>query len=99
MHTEVMAPTRFRIRIVVEPDGDEFHAYCPALNGLHTSGRTEEEAVENARDAAIAYIRSVIKHGDPIPLDCLPATPNQTEPLPSGTHTHYQIADLAAAAA
>ena len=57
-----------RLRIVVERDGDEFHAYCPALKGLHTFGRTEEEAVQNARDGAIAYLLSLIKHGDPIPV-------------------------------
>lgn len=60
--------TTFKILIVVEPDRDEFHAYCPALKGLHTCGATEEEAVNNAADAAIAYLESLIKHGDPIPI-------------------------------
>ena len=59
-------PTKFRIRIIVEPDGDEFHAYCPALKGLHTSGPTEEESPQNATDAAAAYLASLAKHGDPI---------------------------------
>lgn len=58
----------FRIEILVEPDGDVFHAYCPALTGLHTCGDTEQEAVENAKDAAIAYLLSLITHGDPIPI-------------------------------
>lgn len=62
----------FRIDIVVEPDGEEFHAYCPALKGLHTCGGTVEEALSNARDAAIAYLRSLIKHGDAIPLEVVP---------------------------
>ncbi len=63
--------TSFKICVVVEPDGDQFHAYCPALTGLHTCGDTEEEALDNARDAAIAYLRSLIKHGDPIPVGVL----------------------------
>ena len=58
----------FRIEVIVEPDDIGFHAYCPALKGLHTYGDTEEEALQNARDAAIAYLESSIKHGDPIPV-------------------------------
>jgi len=58
----------FQVEIVVEPDGDEYHAYCPALKGLHTCGATVEGALSNARDAAAAYIESLIKHGDPIPI-------------------------------
>ena len=58
----------FRIEVVIEPDEVGFHAYCPALKGLHTSGDTEEDAIENAKDAAIAYLESLMKHGDPIPV-------------------------------
>ena len=61
-------PLEFRVQVVIEPDGTGFHAYCPALKGLHTSGDTEKEALENAKDATIAYLRSLIKHGDPIPI-------------------------------
>jgi len=65
-----MSSTRleFQLVIVVEPDGDEFHAYVPDLKGLHTCGSTEEEALQNAKEAAIAYIQSLIKHGEPIPI-------------------------------
>jgi len=58
----------FLIEITVEPDDDIFHAYCPALKGLHTCGDTEEKAFDNAKDAAVAYLLSLIKHGDPIPV-------------------------------
>ena len=58
----------FRVEVVVEADKVGFHAYCPALKGLHTCGDTEQEALQNARDAAIAYLRTSIKHGDPIPI-------------------------------
>jgi len=56
----------FEVEMFVEPDGSGFHAYCPALKGLHTCGDTQEEAFSNAEDAAIAYLRSLIKYGDPI---------------------------------
>lgn len=58
----------FTVAIVVEPDDDQFHAFCPALKGLHVGGRTEEEAVKNAIDGAIIYLQSLVSHGDPIPV-------------------------------
>ena len=58
----------FKIDIIVEPDESGFYAHCPALKGLHVSGETREEALQNARDAATAYLESLIKHGDPIPI-------------------------------
>jgi len=58
----------FKIDIIIEPAENGYHAYCPALKGLHLGGDTEEEALQNARDAAVAYLESLIKHGDPIPL-------------------------------
>jgi predicted RNase H-like HicB family nuclease len=58
----------FTIEICLENDGDEFHAYCPALKGVHIDGKTKEEAIENAKVAATLYLRSLIKHGDPIPI-------------------------------
>ena len=61
----------FRVEVVVEPDDVGFHAYCPALKGLHTCGNTEQEALQNAKDAAIAYLRTSIKYGDPIPVGIL----------------------------
>ena len=61
-------PFGFRVQVIVEHDRPGFHAYCPALKGLHTSGDTEKEALENAKDAVIAYLKSLIKHNDPIPI-------------------------------
>jgi predicted RNase H-like HicB family nuclease len=58
----------FKIDIMIEPDESGFHAYCPALKGLHVDGGTKEEALQNARDAAIAYLESLIKHGEAIPV-------------------------------
>lgn len=63
-------PTRskFKVQIIIEPDGTGFHAYCPALKGLHAPGDTKEESLENAKEAVIAYLQSLVKHGDPIPV-------------------------------
>ncbi len=69
----------FKVEIMVEPDDGAYHAYCPALKGLHVGGDTEEEAVKNARDAAIAYLESLVKHGESIPVGVL------VEGIPSAT--------------
>jgi len=58
---------KYRTEIIIEPDGDQFHAYCPALKGLHVPGDTEEEALQNAKDAIVAYVCSLLKHDEPIP--------------------------------
>ncbi len=62
---------KFKIRILVEPDDVGYHAFCPELRGLHVGGDTEDEAFENARDAALAYVESLLKHNDPIPVGVL----------------------------
>lgn len=85
----------FRIEAIIEPDGDGFHAYCPALPGLHTYGNTVEAALENVRDAATAYLQSCIKHQDPIPVGVV--TKHRTE-APNGGRSH-QAQELAIACA
>jgi predicted RNase H-like HicB family nuclease len=83
---------KFRIEVVIEPDEGGFHAFVPALKGLHTSGETQEEALQNAKDAAEAYLRSLIKHGDPIPVGVLIEKEK-------GEQGHHQVKDLVVALA
>ncbi len=80
----------FILNIIIEPDGDQFHAYCPALKGLHTCGTTEEEALQNAKDAAIAYLVSLVKHGDPIPIGVV-STPSTRKAESSGACVSHRI--------
>ncbi|RLC71531.1 MAG: type II toxin-antitoxin system HicB family antitoxin [Chloroflexi bacterium] len=61
--------TVFRVRAVLEPDEDGFHAFCPGLPGCHTWGSTKAEALENLREAASLYLESLIAHGEPIPVE------------------------------
>lgn len=98
MSNKSRSDIEFSIDIVVEPDGDSFHAYCPALKGLHTCGDTEEEALNNAVQAATAYLRSLIKHGDSIPIGIV----HQEEvrkaiPLCRGRYVHSHTRDLVVA--
>lgn len=50
----------FRVRVIVKPSEAGFCAYCPALMGLYAGGDTEE-ALQNMKDAVIAYLDSLIK--------------------------------------
>ena len=61
-------PITFSVPIFIEKDNGEFHAFCPVLKGLHTRGETEKETIDNAKNAVIAYLTSLISHSDPIPL-------------------------------
>ena len=92
------APIKLRINIDVEPDEDGFHAYCPILKGLHTCGNTEEEAVNNAVEASLAYLESIIKHGDPFPAGILvDQEVKETVPHRRGHHQHVRTLELAPA--
>lgn len=37
--------------ILMQPDEDGFHVWCPALKGCHSFGLTKEEARENIKEA------------------------------------------------
>lgn len=46
--------------VVLEPDETGgFVAYCPTLKGCVSQGETEEEALENIRDAIVTYLQSL----------------------------------------
>ena len=53
--------------IVVEKDTIGYHAYVPALKGIHVAGDTEEEAAKNAHDGIALYMDSILERGDPLP--------------------------------
>ena len=54
--------------IHMEQDEDGvFVAICPTLPGCVSQGQTREEATANIREAIEGNLKSLIKHGDPIP--------------------------------
>lgn len=59
---------KVRVTVVIEPDGEQFHAYCPALPGIHINGPTVEEACERTIPAIEWYLDSLDEQGDPIPV-------------------------------
>ncbi len=45
-------------QVVIEPDEDGFHAYCPILKGCHTWGNTRKEVLNNVGEAELTKIRA-----------------------------------------
>jgi predicted RNase H-like HicB family nuclease len=59
---------KVKVRIEVEQDGDSYYAYCPDLKGVHVDGDTADEARRNAMLAVSAYVQSLVRHDEPIPV-------------------------------
>lgn len=95
LNRQTVTSLKLQITVVVEADGDDsYHAFTPALKGLHADGNTEEEAVRNIADALPAYFRSLAKHGDPLPIgqDCtvhVEREPVAQIPIPAGAFLHH----------
>ena len=56
----------YRFKVVVEPDDDRFHAYCPVLedHGAATWGRTREEALKHIDEVVQLVVDSMAEHGE-----------------------------------
>jgi predicted RNase H-like HicB family nuclease len=60
---------KFRIVTEYDPETKSYAAYCPELPGCCSAGDTEEEALENAKEAIFLYLEPVqipLKHGKKI---------------------------------
>ena len=56
----------YRVRFEQDEDG-VFVATCPSLPGCVSQGITRSEAQANIREAIELYLKSLRKHGEPIP--------------------------------
>lgn len=66
-----------KLKIILENGMDGYiTAYCPALKGCVTQGKTEEEAIKNLREAIEPYL-------DADPMDIM---------LPPGTYKVSELA-------
>ncbi len=61
----------YKFRAVIEPDEDQWTAYCPALvsQGAATGGITWEEAYINIHQVLRMTLESMIEHGETIQAD------------------------------
>lgn len=62
-----MPDWKWATEIIIEPDDNGFHGYCPALKGLHVDGDTEEETLKIIKLAIELYMDSIIRHNDKFP--------------------------------
>ena len=63
--------TTYTYSVVVEPDEDAWHAYCPALQGYGaaTWGRTRAEALRHIREVVAMVVAELIEDGETVPAD------------------------------
>ena len=57
----------YRIEIIKDPDENGYVAFIPELKGCITTGLTEEDALENLKDAKETWLSSAIDNEGPIP--------------------------------
>lgn len=53
---------------IEEEDDGTYHGFAPGLVGLHVDGPTIDEVGQHAIEATRVYLRSLIRHGDPLPI-------------------------------
>ena len=56
------------VTVVIEPDGEQFHAFCPALPGIHSNAPTAEEARDRTIPAIKRYLDFLDEQGGPHPV-------------------------------
>ena len=84
---------KFWVLIIVDEDIPGYHAYAPSLKGLHMGGDTEKDARENAKDAAALYLKSLLKHGNPLPIDVLEHSAGEETAI-SKKHISSQVEEI-----
>ena len=57
----------YKIEIIKDTDEEGYVAFIPELKGCITTGITEEDALENLKDAKATWLSSALDDGDPIP--------------------------------
>ncbi len=59
----------YTYKVIVEPDEQRWHAYCPALEaqGASTWGNTREVALKHIDEVVQLVVDSMIEHGESLP--------------------------------
>ena len=63
----------YQYTVVIEPDGDQFHAFVPALPGCHTFGPSIEEAQANILEAIQLHLECMRQDNEEIPVEGQPS--------------------------
>ncbi len=61
----------YSFKVVVKPDGNRWHAYCPALvsAGAASWGYTSREALRNIQDVVRMVVDSLVEKGEAVPSE------------------------------
>lgn len=89
MEEKAEALKTYTFKVVIEPDDDRWHAYCPALEkyGAATWGNTKEEALKHIQEVVQMVVEELSVEGTPIPE----VPPDLVEVLPESvtiSHAH-----------
>lgn len=59
----------YTFKVVVEPDEDRWHAYCPVLveQGAATWGYSQQEALQHMQEVVRLVVESLVEHGEAVP--------------------------------
>ena len=63
---------RYTVLLTQDPEDGGYTVTVPALPGCVTEGDTQEEALENAKDAIRLYLEDVEASGEPVPEEEAP---------------------------
>jgi len=59
-----------RYTVIIEKGQESgYVAYCPALRGCVSQGRTKRQALKNIKEAIEAYVEALIEDGLPVPTE------------------------------
>jgi predicted RNase H-like HicB family nuclease len=72
----------YTFKVVVEPDEERWHAYCPALEdrGASTWGYTREEALTHIDEVVQLVVDSMVERGERLPDETASGTQLTVEP-------------------
>jgi len=82
----------YTFRVVVEPDGNRWHAHCPALQpyGAATWGDSEEEALRHIQEVVQMVVEELQEEGITVP-----DAPRQDVEVSEGTRVSVAVGSLA----
>ena len=63
----------YQYTVVIEPDGEQFHAFVPALPGCHTFGASIEETQANILEAIHLHLEAMREDHEDIPVEGQPS--------------------------
>lgn len=72
----------YHFRVVIEPDGERWYAYCPALvsQGGVTWGHTQREATKNIQEVVQMAVDSLLEHGETLHIETADEVHVSSEP-------------------